>query len=63
MIHRMVKALIAVLRPRASDKAVERCELHLLEGSEDDDDDQDSLESKLVIKLHCKHGMYLTALE
>ncbi|KZV96348.1 hypothetical protein EXIGLDRAFT_714543 [Exidia glandulosa HHB12029] len=51
------QALIAVVRPRASDKAVERCELQVVEG---EDDDQDSLESKLVVKLHCKHGVTKT---
>lgn len=41
---------------------MERCELSILEGlpqSEDElDEDQDSLESRLVIKLHCKLGVY-----
>lgn len=39
---------------------MERCELTILEGrpqSEDElDDDRDSLESRLIIKLHCKLG-------
>ena len=43
------------------EKTVERCDLTLVEGSADgqaqeEDSNQDSLESKLIIRLHCKHG-------
>jgi len=40
---------------------VERCELSIVEGKptvegEEVDEDEDSLESKLIVRLHCKHG-------
>lgn len=40
---------------------MDRCELSIVEGNttkEDagDSEDQDSLESKLIVRLHCKHG-------
>lgn len=41
------------------EKSAERCELSIVEGSPNevsDNEEHDSLESKLVIKLHCKHG-------
>ena len=43
------------------EKSVERCELSIVEGTqqqanERSDEDQDGLESKLIIRLHCKHG-------
>ncbi|KAF9010669.1 Rad9-domain-containing protein [Cyathus striatus] len=41
-----------------------RCELSIVEGSQVADDsnseEQDNLESKMVIKLHCKHGVIKT---
>ena len=35
-----------------------RCELSIVEATpdQDDDEDHDSLESKLIVRLHCKHG-------
>lgn len=44
------------------EKSVERCELSIVEGTdgdEDSDEEVDSLESKLIIKLLCKHGQSL----
>lgn len=43
---------------------MERCELFIVEGgtpgdpaaTEDTVDESDSLESRLVVRLHCKHG-------
>lgn len=43
------------------EKTVERCDLSIVEGVPDEDnvnEDHDSLESKLIIRLHCKHGMH-----
>lgn len=42
---------------------MERCELSIVEGKptvegEEVDEDEDSLESKLIVKLHCKHGQF-----
>jgi cell cycle checkpoint control protein RAD9A len=45
------------------EKSAERCELSIVEGSLDegnDDEEHDSLESKLIIKLYCKHGGLFT---
>ena len=42
------------------EKAVEKCELSIVEGGAEDqnahEEDRDSLESKLIVRLHCKHG-------
>lgn len=41
------------------ERSVERCELSIVEGTdgaEGSDEEVDSLESKLVVKLLCKHG-------
>lgn len=43
---------------------MERCELSIVEGNQVTDEeveqeDRDSLESKLIVRLHCKHGKYL----
>jgi len=41
------------------EKSVERCVLSIVEGDQDggdDDDERDTLESKLILRLHCKHG-------
>ncbi|KAI0319386.1 Rad9-domain-containing protein [Amylostereum chailletii] len=57
----LTKSLLAILKHRATEKTVEKCELSIVEGATDDDDDeQDSLESKLVVRLHCKHGIVKT---
>lgn len=42
------------------EKNVEKCDITIIEGAQpesgDGDDDEDSLESKLIIRLHCKYG-------
>lgn len=42
---------------------MERCELSIVEGKptvegEEVGEDEDSLESKLIVRLHCKHGQF-----
>ena len=42
---------------------MERCELSIVEGKptvegEEVDEDEDSLESKFIVRLHCKHGQF-----
>jgi len=43
---------------------VDRCDLSIVEGGQDPDpnadgdDEEDSLSSKLIIRLHCKHGTF-----
>ncbi|EGO00084.1 hypothetical protein SERLA73DRAFT_180503, partial [Serpula lacrymans var. lacrymans S7.3] len=62
----MTKALLSILKHRTIDKAVERCELSIVEGAAPDEeqggieDDHDTLESKLIVRLHCKHGVVKT---
>lgn len=49
--------LLAILKRGASDRAVERCELSIVDPEVGDmEEEEDSLESKLVIRMHCKHG-------
>ncbi|KAJ3554908.1 hypothetical protein NP233_g12328 [Leucocoprinus birnbaumii] len=57
------KNLITVLKHKTVEKAVERCELSIVEGSDVDptsDEEVDSLESKLIIRFLCKHGVVKT---
>ena len=51
------QSLLAVLKRGAGDKTVDKCELSIVD-SEDGDtqEEKDSLESKLVVRMHCKHG-------
>ena len=57
-MHMTLKSLLSVLRNRTVDKTVNRCELSIIEGGaeSEDNEDQDSLESKLIVRLHCEHG-------
>ncbi|KAF8813922.1 hypothetical protein BYT27DRAFT_7250794 [Phlegmacium glaucopus] len=61
----MTKALVSIMKHRTVEKSVERCELSIIEGNQAADDeaeqeDRDSLESKLIVRLHCKHGVVKT---
>ncbi|KAH6914390.1 Rad9-domain-containing protein [Coprinopsis sp. MPI-PUGE-AT-0042] len=57
----LTKALLSILRHRTVDKSAERCEFSITEGmGAPDDEEQDGLESKLVVKLFCKHGVVKT---
>ena len=55
-----LQALLSILKQRSIEKSLEKCEISIVEGSQDSrscaDEDVDSLESKLVIRLHCKNG-------
>ena len=54
--------LLAILKRRAGDKAVEKCELSIVDPEVGNtDEEEDSLESKLVIRIYCKHGRFLFA--
>ncbi|KAF7964661.1 hypothetical protein HWV62_36787 [Athelia sp. TMB] len=59
----LTKSLLSILRHRTFEKSVEKCELSILDGpssldgDEEDEDSRDSLESLLIIRLHCKHGL------
>jgi cell cycle checkpoint control protein RAD9A len=52
------------LKHRTIEKTVDRCELSIVEGvlrnhgadEDEDEEDRDSLESRLIVRLYCKHG-------
>jgi len=57
------QALLSILKHRTVEKTVDKCEFSIVEGdppgqTEDDDEEHDSLESKLIVRLHCKHGEF-----
>ena len=57
-----MQSLLSILKHRTVEKLASRCDLSIIEGTPDDraeeeQEEEDSLESRLVIKLHCKHGM------
>ncbi|KAJ7497250.1 Rad9-domain-containing protein [Mycena latifolia] len=60
----LTKSLLSILKHKTVEKSVERCELSIVEGTQQandrSDEDQDGLESKLIIRLHCKHGVVKT---
>lgn len=59
----LTKSLLSILRHRTIEKAVERCELSIVEGeagNELGNEGQDGLESRLIVRLHCKHGVVKT---
>ncbi|KAJ7647375.1 Rad9-domain-containing protein [Roridomyces roridus] len=55
----LTKSLLSILRHKTVEKSVERCELSIVEG-DGTGEDQDGLESKLIVRLHCKHGVVKT---
>ncbi|KDQ28530.1 hypothetical protein PLEOSDRAFT_1040901 [Pleurotus ostreatus PC15] len=59
----LTKSLLSILRHRTVEKTVDRCELSIIEGDtseQNDDGEEDSLESRLTVRLHCKHGIVKT---
>ncbi|KAI0046554.1 hypothetical protein FA95DRAFT_1583033 [Auriscalpium vulgare] len=58
----LTKSLLSILKHRTMEKTVDRCDLSIVEGGSDsrEDEGRDSLESKLVVRLHCKHGVIKT---
>lgn len=50
------QSLLSILKHRTVEKSVERCELSIVEGNDQEGDREDGLESKLILRLHCKHG-------
>jgi len=51
-----IKSLLSILKHKTVEKSVERCELSIMEGNDQDGEDEDNLESRMVVRLHCKHG-------
>ncbi|KAI5890530.1 uncharacterized protein SCHCODRAFT_02632118 [Schizophyllum commune H4-8] len=56
------RSLLSILKHRTVEKTVERCEFSIVDGDQQEDagEDHDALESKLIIKLYCKHGIVKT---
>ena len=59
-----LKSLLAILKHRNNEKGVERCELTVIDGSDTPEDEvrenEDSLESRLIVRLHCRFGVVKT---
>ncbi|KAI1793456.1 Rad9-domain-containing protein [Ganoderma leucocontextum] len=61
----VTKHLLSILKHKTNEKACEKCEFVITDGptqtiSLDDDEERDSLESRLTVRLHCKHGIVKT---
>ncbi|PIL25203.1 hypothetical protein GSI_13092 [Ganoderma sinense ZZ0214-1] len=61
----VTKRLLSILKHKTNEKACEKCEFVITDGpsqtiSLDDDEERDSLESRLTVRLHCKHGIVKT---
>ncbi|KAG7098847.1 hypothetical protein E1B28_000750 [Marasmius oreades] len=59
----MTKGFLSILKHHFGDSSVERCDISIVEGegnANKDEDEEDSLESRLVVRLHCKHGVVKT---
>ncbi|KAF8578223.1 hypothetical protein K439DRAFT_1247150, partial [Ramaria rubella] len=60
----LVKSLLSILKHKTVEKTVDRCVLSISDNSQEpstpEEDETDSLERKLIVKLHCKHGVVKT---
>ncbi|KAF9509646.1 hypothetical protein BS47DRAFT_1384310 [Hydnum rufescens UP504] len=54
----LVKSVLSILRHRNIQETVNKCDLLILEGSPDAE--EDSPESVFILRLHCKHGVVKT---
>lgn len=62
------QSLLSILKHRTVEKTVDRCELSIVEGVLPTQDpssltqevEEDTLESRLIVRLHCKHGVTKT---
>ncbi|KAI0695357.1 Rad9-domain-containing protein [Cerioporus squamosus] len=60
------KSLLSIFRHRTNEKGCEKCDFIITDGPsqhvqvEDEDEERDSLESRLTVRLHCKHGVVKT---
>lgn len=55
--------LLMILKRGASDKTVEKCEISIVDPEvEGTGEEEDSLESKLIIRMYCKHGRFFICL-
>ena len=59
-----IQHLLSILKHKNNEKACEKCEFVITDGPsqttslEDDDEERDTLESRLTVRLHCKHGEF-----
>lgn len=56
-----MQSLLSILKHRTVEKTVDRCEMSVVEGrdateEETSEENRDDLETRLIIRLHCKHG-------
>ncbi|KAJ3999627.1 Rad9-domain-containing protein [Lentinula boryana] len=59
----MAKSLLSILKHKTVESTLERCEISIVEGVSAEqavDETQDGLESKLIVRLHCKHNVIKT---
>ncbi|KAG2078976.1 hypothetical protein BDR04DRAFT_1086026 [Suillus decipiens] len=61
----LAKTFLSIIKHRTIEKTLERCEFTIVEATDlydqsQPDEDQDTLESRLIIRLHCKHGIVKT---
>ncbi|KAI8996525.1 Rad9-domain-containing protein [Trametes punicea] len=62
----VIKPLLQILKHKTIEKSCEKCEFVISHGAsqehrlEDDNEDEDTLESRLTVRLHCKHGVVKT---
>ncbi|KAJ3762382.1 Rad9-domain-containing protein [Lentinula raphanica] len=59
----MAKSLLSILKHKTVESTLERCEISIVEGvssEESTDETQDGLESKLIVRLHCRHSVIKT---
>ncbi|KAI0630855.1 Rad9-domain-containing protein [Trametes polyzona] len=62
----VTKPLLQILKHKTIEKSCEKCELVISDGAsqplreDEDNEDRDTLESRLTVRLHCKHGVVKT---
>ncbi|KAI0766623.1 Rad9-domain-containing protein [Trametes elegans] len=60
----VIKPLLQILKHRTIEKSCEKCEFVITDGASQeqrpDDEEEDTLESRLTVRLHCKHGVVKT---
>ncbi|KAI0358088.1 hypothetical protein OH77DRAFT_1421371 [Trametes cingulata] len=62
----VIKPFLQILKHKTVEKSCEKCEFVISDGAsqeyrlENEDEDHDTLESRLTVRLHCKHGVVKT---
>ncbi|PFH46182.1 hypothetical protein AMATHDRAFT_183784, partial [Amanita thiersii Skay4041] len=58
-----LNSLLSIMKHRTIEKSVERCEISISDQPNEDADvavDKSNIEGKLIVRLHCKHGVIKT---